>query len=428
MLAVLSQQETTGTSRERSKTMSGMKEGSQTVSTRADDEDNFDSIQDLDQDRERGKRSSLYKDFLSLFSTEKRVPNNGGSIQKTLSVKNNSSQLSWQRLEMSKDGKPVLPYQEISELFPRAGEPKQRILVAKWLEPPKHWEKEEVVIKWRSKKFAFEDDRRKWEHMMKALHYAHLQDPLDFKIKGLGRILGLYECDTAFHVVMEKIQGEDLFCFFENARPFSALRNPEYSCHSISRVIEGVLLGLQKLHALGMVHRDLKLENCVAEGKIGLNTEDFSIKIIDFDTCSFSSENEVFVQVLGTDQYIAPESFLGKCLPKSDAFAVGVCVYTLMTGCYPYQPILFNDLKGENFVGHPKMETIRKKMRMAKLDFGKKIWEENPDAVDFVKKLMAFEYEKRMSVDEALAHEFIVKRRSMGSSAVCRKRSPSSPW
>ena len=55
--------------------------------------------------------------------------------------------------------------------------------------------------------------------------------------------------------------------------------------------------------------------------------------------------------MLGTDQYIAPESYSGHTSPGCDVWALGVIMYAFLTGKYPFHLQLFDDEKGENYAG-----------------------------------------------------------------------------
>ena len=70
---------------------------------------------------------------------------------------------------------------------------------------------------------------------------------------------------------------------------------------------------------LSLVHKDVKLENVVLmdTGKRGV------LKVIDFDTVEEYGDDTRVYDVMGTDQYIAPESYYGYYTTASDIFALG---------------------------------------------------------------------------------------------------------
>lgn len=66
-------------------------------------------------------------------------------------------------------------------------------------------------------------------------------------------------------------------------------------------------------------------------------------KIVDFDTVEIYRPGTKSFHVLGTDQYIAPETYAGYSTPVSDMWAIGVIFYTILTGSFPFHCALFDD-------------------------------------------------------------------------------------
>lgn len=94
---------------------------------------------------------------------------------------------------------------------------------------------------------------------------------------------------------------------------------------------ERLLRAVGLLHRRQIVHRDLKPENL-------LLGEDGELRILDFGL-AYCPGLTVDPQHLlpGTPSFIAPEAFAGEPPgPGQDLYAVGVCLYFLLTGHYPH--------------------------------------------------------------------------------------------
>lgn len=105
--------------------------------------------------------------------------------------------------------------------------------------------------------------------------------------------------------------------------------------------------GLEYIHAQGIVHRDVKLENVLidAEGRAVLS--DFGVARIFDDrlrnellvtTTFIAGETTGTQPVMGTYWYLAPEIRKGgAATPESDWYSLGVLIYRLLTGLW-YEP------------------------------------------------------------------------------------------
>ncbi|WDY56460.1 bifunctional protein-serine/threonine kinase/phosphatase [Pseudomonas sp. PSKL.D1] len=96
-------------------------------------------------------------------------------------------------------------------------------------------------------------------------------------------------------------------------------------------VARQLLQGVGVLHRRNLLHRDIKPENL----HLG---EDGQLRLLDFGLayCPGLTEDPQH-EVPGTPSYIAPEAFDGQPpSPRQDLYAVGVTLYYLLTGHYPY--------------------------------------------------------------------------------------------
>lgn len=94
--------------------------------------------------------------------------------------------------------------------------------------------------------------------------------------------------------------------------------------------IDGLLAGLQALHAHGFVHRDVKPENVVI-------TEHGRPVLLDYDLAVAMGDERDARSTAGTPIYLSPEQARGEPAgPASDLYAVGVLLYRWLTGELPF--------------------------------------------------------------------------------------------
>eukprot|EP00928_Gymnodinium_smaydae_P095660 TRINITY_DN8267_c0_g4_i1.p1 TRINITY_DN8267_c0_g4~~TRINITY_DN8267_c0_g4_i1.p1 ORF type:complete len:506 (-),score=84.51 TRINITY_DN8267_c0_g4_i1:278-1675(-) len=255
---------------------------------------------------------------------------------------------------------------------------------------------------------------------------------------GFGEIIEVLEDERNYYVVMERVGGTDLF---EAAKERTTMDPAE-----VREVLRQLLAALGELHSRGCIHRDLKLENLMLErlptseaatagGARATADPDFprehsiesgwsigssvSVKVIDFDTVvryddSYLAEDPdqkraslIGSDVLGTNMYLAQETYGGNYSPASDVFAAGVIAYRLLTGRFPFDADIFDDDLGENIVGHPKMREIREKLYNAKVDWSHQVFASEPEARRLLKAMLAAKRQKRPSAEEALQHPWL---------------------
>ena len=87
----------------------------------------------------------------------------------------------------------------------------------------------------------------------------------------ISKLIDFFETSNHFFIVLELLQGGDLFDYLERRGHFV----PEERAKVLFRQI---CEGIDYLHSLGIVHRDLKIENIMMTS----NEEDAVPKIIDF--------------------------------------------------------------------------------------------------------------------------------------------------
>ncbi|KAF4084002.1 hypothetical protein AMELA_G00123790 [Ameiurus melas] len=133
-----------------------------------------------------------------------------------------------------------------------------------------------------------------------------------------------FQTDTKLHLILDYVNGGELFTHLVQRVHFKEQEVALYSGE--------IVLALEHLHQLGVVYRDLKLENILLDS-IG------HIVLTDFGLSKEFDELERAYSVCGTIEYMAPEIVEGGESGHDKAvdwWSLGVLMYELMTGGSPF--------------------------------------------------------------------------------------------
>lgn len=134
----------------------------------------------------------------------------------------------------------------------------------------------------------------------------------------------------SLYIAMEYVHGRSLGDLLAGGRPMELER--------VVDLVAQVASALDYLHAMGVVHRDVKPGNVLLtdEGRVKLT--DFGIAFSAREGGGESAGGSEEGHVLGTPEYMAPEQILGRPItPRTDVWALGVVVYEMLTGERPFQ-------------------------------------------------------------------------------------------
>ena len=153
--------------------------------------------------------------------------------------------------------------------------------------------------------------------------------------------------------------------------------------------------GLNYLHSYGVLHRDLKPDNCM----ISDNTDNATIKIMDFGLSKVLAPHERVNDGFGTLSFVAPEVLIRQPYNKQiDIWSMGIMLYYMLTSCLPFDDE--NDSE----------EVIAKMIVFNEVEFPDKLFKDrSKEVVDIIGQCLIKNPDKRITIDNYLKHPWIKK-------------------
>ncbi|XP_054282176.1 ribosomal protein S6 kinase alpha-5-like isoform X2 [Macrosteles quadrilineatus] len=195
-----------------------------------------------------------------------------------------------------------------------------------------------------------------------------------------------FQTDAKLHLILDFVSGGELFTHLYQNERF-----PEYQ---VRIYIGEVVLALEHLHKLGIIYRDIKLENILLDSSGHIVLTDFGLSK---EFLPHEKDQRAY-SFCGTIEYMAPEVVHGGSTGHDiavDWWSVGVLTYELLTGASPFT------VEGE---------------KNTQQDISRRIMKTQPpipqylsaDVADFISKLLVKDPRQRLGGGEDDAEE--VKR------------------
>lgn len=148
-----------------------------------------------------------------------------------------------------------------------------------------------------------------------------------FRHPNIVRIYGASEDQGIRYYAMELVEGETLA---ERIERQGRLPFPKVIAYGVQ-----ICEALQQIHAVGVVHRDLKPGNLMISADHRVKLTDFGIAK---DTSALNTKELTRADhTVGTVLYMSPEQLAGGELTrKSDLYSLGVVFYRMLTGRLPF--------------------------------------------------------------------------------------------
>lgn len=196
--------------------------------------------------------------------------------------------------------------------------------------------------------------------------------------------IGSAETDDFFFIVLEYIEGCDLFSYLEQEN-----QSKPISEDIVKYLMIQLLDAVDYAHTNGIFHMDIKLDN------IMIRPSDKFIKLIDFGLCDFIiGDDDKTSRRVGSEEYCPPEiidgmysEFSGR---KVDIWCLGVVMYALLCARFPFS------IK-------ERRRSISLNKKHPSLTFPSFVTQ---DAKDVIRKMLSLNPKDRPSIKEIKDHQW----------------------
>jgi serine/threonine protein kinase len=137
--------------------------------------------------------------------------------------------------------------------------------------------------------------------------------------EGVPKVYEMIEIKSKSVLIQEFILGKTLYEVIDR----------ELEEKEVESVVIQLIDVVAHAHDIGIIHRDIKPGNVMVR-------PDGTINLLDFGAAKELKEKEMSATVTGSRPYMAPEQIMGKSQRRSDVWALGVVMYVLYTGMFPF--------------------------------------------------------------------------------------------
>ncbi|XP_067289363.1 hormonally up-regulated neu tumor-associated kinase homolog A-like [Pseudorasbora parva] len=198
----------------------------------------------------------------------------------------------------------------------------------------------------------------------------------------ITQLLDILETENSYYLVMELCPGGNLMNHIYEKKRLDEREAQKY--------VRQLVMAVEHLHRAGVVHRDLKIENLLLD-------EQDNIKLIDFglsNCAGILGYSDPFSTQCGSPAYAAPELLSRKKYgPKVDVWSIGVNMYAMLTGTFPFTVEPFS-LKALH-------------QRMVDKDMNPLPPSISSAAVNLLKRLLEPDPEKRPNIHQVMADSWL---------------------
>ena len=194
------------------------------------------------------------------------------------------------------------------------------------------------------------------------------------------KLFGHFEDNNYCYFIMEYIPGGNIYSLVQRLKPVTL--------QGIASIMKEVIFAVYFLHHMNpkIVHRDIKPENVLLD-------QSNHAKLTDFGWSNYMEGDIKRTTVCGTPVYLAPEIINNMGHDEHvDIWCIGVLLFELMVGRPPFS--------GET------EQSVRYNILKMRINWPKNM---DSDAADLISKILKYNPEERISLEQMLLHPFFTK-------------------
>ncbi|KAK3271698.1 Calcium-dependent protein kinase 17 [Cymbomonas tetramitiformis] len=219
-----------------------------------------------------------------------------------------------------------------------------------------------------------------------SMEHVRREISILYHLQGHPNVIKLeerFEDEDSVHLIMELCSGGELF--------EQLMLNGVYSEMDAASIIRTILKVAAQCHALGVIHRDLKLENFL----LSSSGPDAQLKAIDFGLSTFFQPSDgPLSETVGSAYYMAPEVLSQSYGYPADIWSIGVILYILLSGEPPFNG--------------SSTEEILTAVSSGAYSLQSGAWDRvSKGAKELVHAMLAFNPDTRITAAEALIHDWV---------------------
>lgn len=151
--------------------------------------------------------------------------------------------------------------------------------------------------------------------------------------KNIVKLLEVIDTPKEIFLVIELAEGMSLIDYMKS-KPNKQIIEKESVI-----IFKQIMEGINHCHEKNVIHRDIKMDNIIID-------KNLNVKIIDFGFSTWINPGQKLKLYCGTPSYMPPEIVTKKEYygPPVDIWSLGVLLYAMLTGVFPYTGVIEQDI------------------------------------------------------------------------------------